>query len=61
MKIRKNSLVDVVVKVLMVLSFMMIFAQPQFSVLGIGLYLSNLTFLWVLATIETYYITEGGK
>lgn len=61
MKIRKNSLMDLITKLVMVISFIVLFAEPKLTVLGIGLYLANLTFLWFLATIQTYYITERRK
>ena len=61
MKIRKNSLIDIGVKVVMAVSFIMLFAEPKLSVVGVGLYMLNLVILWFTATVETYFITEGRK
>lgn len=61
MKIRKNSLMDLITKLVMVVSMVLVFAETKLTLLGIGLYLANLTILWFLATIQTYYITERRK
>ena len=61
MKIRKNSLIDIIVKVVMAVSFIMLFAESKLSVVGVGLYMLNLVILWFTATVETYFITEGRK
>lgn len=61
MKIRKNSLMDLITKLVMVVSVVMLFGEPKLTPAGIGLYLANLTILWVSATIQTYYITGRRK
>ena len=61
MKIRKNSLVDIIVKVIMVMSFVLMFGEMKLNVFGIVLYVLNLIVLWFTATIETYYVMEGRK
>ena len=61
MKIRKNSLIDIIVKVVMSVSFIMLFAEPKLSVVGVCIYMLNLVILWFTATVETYFITEGRK
>ena len=61
MRIRKNSLIDIDVKVVMAVSFIMLFAEAKLSVVGVGIYMLNLVILWFTATVETYFITEGRK
>ena len=61
MKIRKNSLVDVIVKVIMVVNLVLMFGEPKLNLIGIGLYVMNLMMFWFMATIEMYYVVEGRK
>lgn len=61
MKIKKNSLIDVVVKVIMVVSFALMFGEPKFNLIGIGFYVMNIMIFWFMLTIEEYYVVEGRK
>lgn len=61
MKIRKNSLIDVVVKMIMIVNFVLMFGEMKLNIMGIGLYIMNLIMFWFMATIETYYVAEGRK
>lgn len=61
MKIRKNSVIDLVVKGIMVISFVMIFGEIEFNVFSVVMYLMNIMVLWFTLTIEVYYVEEGRK
>lgn len=61
MKIRKNSVIDLVVKGIMVISFVMIFGEIEFNVFSVVMYLMNIMVLWFTLAIEVYYVEEGRK
>lgn len=61
MKIRKNSVIDLVVKGIMVISFVMIFGEIEFNMFSVVMYLMNIMVLWFTLTIEVYYVEEGRK
>ena len=56
MKIKNNSLVHNLLKILFALNFILIFSVPSLSFLSITLYLLNILSFWVNATLLNYYI-----
>ena len=56
MKIKNNSLIHNLIKILFALNFILIFIVPNLSFLNITLYLLNILSFWVNATLLNYYI-----
>ena len=56
MKIKNNSLIHNLIKILFALNFILIFSVPNLSFLNITLYLLNILSFWVNATLLNYYI-----
>lgn len=56
MKIKNNSLVHNLLKILFTLNFILIFSAPNLSFLSISFYLLNILSFWLNATLLNYYI-----
>lgn len=56
MKIRKNSILGILLKILLGFSFILIFGEIKLNFVSILLYLLNLLNFWFLLTINEYYI-----
>lgn len=56
MKIKNNSLIHNLLKILFTLNFILILSTPNLNFLSISFYLLNILSFWLNATLLTYYI-----
>lgn len=56
MRIRNNSLVHILLKILFGFNFILLLGEPKFSIFGILFYIINLLSFWMNATILMNFI-----
>lgn len=56
MKIKNNSLVHNLLKILFIINFILILGVPHFNLISILIYLFNLILFWFNCTLLNYYI-----